>query len=371
MTPEFSRKQINSKTLGERLREIRERAGVSLEEIANAIKVNKKYLRQIENDDYENMPSEIYVRGFLRNYANFLRISAKDVLRIYEKERGIENNIKKTNKKEKKNKKINIPTVTLSSRMVFGIFFGIFVVLIGWYFYKEAGRFSATPRLLISKPVNNSIIEHSSTELVGVTDVGNKVTVNGQAIFVNERGEFGERIALKKGINELIVKVVNKFGQEITKTIKLSAQYSEDFPEKNNDAGQEDKKEEDTVKVIIKAKEVPVWIAVKVDGTVVYRGTVLVGAEQVFEGREEISITSGQANQTLIKLNNEQEFRELSPNEGVIRDVIFSKNDLNEEGGGKSGEIRQTESESGQGTESIVSSSNKKATEEKAIEDER
>lgn len=332
MTPKFSRKSINSKTLGERLREIREKAGVSVEEIANAIKVNKKYLKQIELDDYENMPSEIYVRGFLKNYSNFLGIEAKDVIKIYEKERGIENNIKKIDENKNKKKKIKIPTVVLSSRVVFGVLFGFFMLAISWYFYKEAGQFSETPRLLISKPINNSITDQSSTELVGVTDIGDKVTINGQAIFVNEKGEFRERITLKNGINELVVKSVNKFNKEIEKVIKLSAQYNKELPDKNskdNEGGQNEEKQDDKVKLIIKVKEAPVWVAVKVDGTSVYNGTILVGAEQTFEGNDEIIITSGRANQTLIKVDDEQNFHELANMTGVVRDVIFKKQDDN------------------------------------------
>ena len=329
MTPEFNKKSVNSKTLGERLREIRERAGVSVEEIANAIKVNKEYLKKIESDDYENMPSEIYIRGFLRNYSNFLGIEAKDVLKIYEKERGIANNIKKNTKKDQfKKKRVKIPTITLSSRAIFGVVFGFFVLMVGWYFYKEAGEFAETPRLLISKPLNNSITEQSSTELVGVTDVGNQVTVNGRTIFVNEKGEFRERIILKNGINELVVRAVNKFNKDIKKNIKLSARYDEQIPNKNNNTENttpKQEKENDKVKLVVKSKDVPVWIAVKVDGTNVYNGTILVGAEQVFEGEKDITITSGLANQTLIKTNNENDFHELADIPGVIRDVVFKK----------------------------------------------
>jgi transcriptional regulator with XRE-family HTH domain len=328
MTSGFSRRSINSKTLGERLREIREQAGVSIEEIANAIKVNKKYLVHIEADNYENMPSDIYIRGFLKNYSNFLGIEAKDVIKIYEKERGIENNIKKIDNKKNQRRKIKIPTIVLSSRVVFGVLFGFFVLAISWYFYKEAGQFSETPRLLISKPINNSITKQSSTELVGLTDIGNKVTINGQVIFVNEKGEFREQVTLKNGINELVIRSVNKFNKEIEKTIKLSAQYDKQVPNKSlKESGDEEKKQEkfNKIKLTVKAKETPVWVAVKVDGTGVYNGTILVGSEQIFEGDNEIIITSGRANQTLIKVDDEQNFHELATEAGVIRDVIFKK----------------------------------------------
>jgi transcriptional regulator with XRE-family HTH domain len=333
MIPEFSRRNINSKTLGERLREIRERAGISIEEIATAIKVNKKYLMCIEADNYEDMPSDIYVRGFLKNYSNFLGIEAEDVLKIYKKERGIESNIKKKNEGKKQKKKIKIPTIVLSSRVIFGVLFGLFVLVISWYFYKEAGQFSETPRLLISKPINNSITKQSSTELVGLTDIGNKVTINGRIIFVNEKGEFREQVTLKNGINELVVSAVNKFNKKIEKIIKLSAQYDKQFPNKNVRDGEnkeEVQEKSNKIKLTIKVKKIPVWVAIKVDGVGVYDGTILVGSEQVFEGNNEVVITSGRANQTLIRIDNEQNFHELATGNGVVRDIVFKKQEKND-----------------------------------------
>ena len=138
----FSKKKIEVKTLGERLKNIRERANISIEEISKVTKINKKYLEYIENDDYFNLPSDVYVRGFLRSYSNFLGIEAEDVIRIYKKEKEIQLNIQKVNINSKKKKKIIMPTIVLPFRMIVGILVGIFFVSIVGYFYIEAGKFS-------------------------------------------------------------------------------------------------------------------------------------------------------------------------------------------------------------------------------------
>jgi len=325
---EFSKKNIEIKTLGERLRDIREKAGVSIDEIAKVTKVNKKYLECIEIDNYDDLPSDVYVKGFLRSYSNFLGIDAKDVLRIYKKERGIQVNIAKPKIQDSKKKKIKIPTVILPARMLFSIFAGIFFITIAWYFYIETGKFSEVPRLLLSNPVNNVIIRENSTEVVGVTDIGNRVVINGQPIFVNEKGEFKERVSLREGINKLAIKAINKFDKEIEREINLSAQYEKNLP-KNNDEYNQDSaetvKQLDKVKLYVKTVDFPIWISVKIDGVKDYSGTMLAKTEQVFEGNNEILITSGMANQTFIKVNQEKKYRELANNAGVIRDVVFQK----------------------------------------------
>ncbi len=327
---EFNKKNIGNKLLGERLREIREKAGVSIEEMANVIKVNKKYLRKIESDDYEGMPSEVYVRGFLKGYSDFLGIKYENVLAIYKKERGIEKNINKIKQSEPKKKKVKIPTIVISFKVVTGIFFALFALGIMGYFYKEANKLSETPRLLISQPINHSTIKDNSVDLVGITDIGAKVTINGQPIFVDEKGGFKERIGLKEGINKLVIKASNKFNKEIVKEITLSSQYKKNIPEQkrkiDNRKNNSDNKK-DILTIIVKAKNSPVWISVKVDGEQVYNGTVLADAEQIFRANSEVDIISGKANQTLIKINDETNFHELAEQEGVIRDVVFKKDD--------------------------------------------
>ena len=330
---EFNKKNIGNKLLGERLREIREKAGVSIEEMANAIKVNKKYLRKIESDNYEGMPSEVYVRGFLKSYSDFLGIKYENVLAIYKKERGIEKNINKIKQSEPKKKKVKIPTIVISFKVVTGIFFALFALGIMGYFYKEANKLSETPRLLISQPINHSTIKDNSVDLVGITDIGAKVTINGQPIFVDEKGGFKERIGLKEGINKLVIKASNKFNKEIVKEITLSSQYKKNIPkqkQKVDDLKNNNDDKKDILTIVVKAKNSPVWISVKVDGEQVYNGTVLADAEQTFQANDEVNITSGKANQTLIKINDETNFHELAEQEGVIRDVVFKKDDYQE-----------------------------------------
>ena len=329
---EFNKKNIAIKTLGERLREIREKAGVSIEEIAKVTRINKKYLEYIEEDCYDKLPSDVYVKGFLRSYSNFLGVNADDVLKIYKKERSIQLNVQKPKIKDLQKKKIKIPTIVLSFKTILSICAGFFFLIIAWYFYTETGKFSEIPRLLLSSPSDHAIIKKDSVDVIGSTDIGNNIVINGQAIFVNEKGEFKESISLKEGINKLTIKASNKFGKEIKKEINLSAQYNKDFPKDNNyNIQQENKKtiEDSKNKIIlfVKAMDTPVWISVKIDGIKKYTGTMLAGTKQIFEGNKEIILTSGMANKTFVKINQEKEYHELANDAGVIRDVLFSMNE--------------------------------------------
>ena len=67
-------------TIGERLEDARKRKGVSIREAADATKIRGDYLQKFEGNQFDIGLTEIYVRGFLRNYATFLHVPADRVL---------------------------------------------------------------------------------------------------------------------------------------------------------------------------------------------------------------------------------------------------------------------------------------------------
>jgi len=70
--------------LGQVLREARETKGVSLAEAEEATKIRQKYLQALEEGDYSVLPPSVYVRGFLRNYANYLGLDPEHVIHLYQ-----------------------------------------------------------------------------------------------------------------------------------------------------------------------------------------------------------------------------------------------------------------------------------------------
>ena len=70
--------------LGHILREARETKGLTLAEVENDIRINSRFLEALENGDYAILPTQVHVRGFLRNYARFLGLDPKPLLDRYE-----------------------------------------------------------------------------------------------------------------------------------------------------------------------------------------------------------------------------------------------------------------------------------------------
>lgn len=70
-------------TIGERLEEARKRKGISIREAAEATKIRGDYLHKYESNQFDIKLPEIYVRGFLRTYATYLKLSGDKIINDY------------------------------------------------------------------------------------------------------------------------------------------------------------------------------------------------------------------------------------------------------------------------------------------------
>lgn len=66
--------------LGSILRDAREMKGLTLAEVQDRIRINAQYLDALEEGAYHQLPTQVHVRGFLRNYARFLDLDPEPLL---------------------------------------------------------------------------------------------------------------------------------------------------------------------------------------------------------------------------------------------------------------------------------------------------
>jgi cytoskeletal protein RodZ len=333
----FIKKKVQSFTLGEKLKKIREKAGFSLAEVANFTKVKQSHLQKIEDGDFENLPPDVYVRGFLKSYAKFLRLDPEEIIKYYEREAGVYENIKKYQSPIQEKKRNYFPKIIITPKVFTAFFIGLFILAGFSYFYFEIEKFSQNPRLVVLHPSGEGVVHKSSLEVVGITDNENKVSINGQPVRTNESGEFKETLGLRKGVNEIIVKAENKLGKETLEILKVSADFqvtsvkgdSSSMEDRSGSESQEnkdkEKKDDENFNFSISAQDEPVWISVEVDGKKKQDGTMLAGSVQSFEVGNQIRVTSGKANKTIIRIG-EKEMGKLADHSGVERGVVFDRN---------------------------------------------
>jgi transcriptional regulator with XRE-family HTH domain len=69
--------------IGETLREARMRRRIDMTEVETATKIRAKYLRALENEEWELLPGPTFVKSFLRTYAEYLDLDARLLVEEY------------------------------------------------------------------------------------------------------------------------------------------------------------------------------------------------------------------------------------------------------------------------------------------------
>src|SRR3954454_14199862 len=69
--------------IGETLREARMRRRIDMTEVETATKIRGKYLRALENEEWDLLPGPTFVKSFLRTYAEYLELDARMLVEEY------------------------------------------------------------------------------------------------------------------------------------------------------------------------------------------------------------------------------------------------------------------------------------------------
>lgn len=73
--------------LGDLLRETREQKKLSLEDVEQGTNIRKLYIKSIEDGDYDKLPGEVFLKGFIKTYGKFLGLNSLELIEQYKKEK--------------------------------------------------------------------------------------------------------------------------------------------------------------------------------------------------------------------------------------------------------------------------------------------
>src|SRR5581483_2867855 len=63
--------------IGSTLREARMRSHIDISEVETATKIRAKYLRALENEEWDLLPGPVYIKSFLRTYGDYLGLDTR------------------------------------------------------------------------------------------------------------------------------------------------------------------------------------------------------------------------------------------------------------------------------------------------------
>lgn len=229
----FTKKKIRlGKSLADKLISARKRKNVNLEEAERETKITLKYLFALEHGQYNQLPAEVYVSGFLSRYCDYLGLDKNKVLTQYHDERKIADSInilKKKREPENKNlikpelsqKWLKTPRFFITPELVIGLVVTLMVVTLLGYIWLQVKSFAAAPPLQIKNPDAEIIISMESITINGITDSGASLFINNEPVSIKSDGSFSQEVKLVKGINTINIVAKNKANKETSKTIQI------------------------------------------------------------------------------------------------------------------------------------------------------
>jgi len=69
--------------IGHTLRETRLRLGIEIADVEEKTKIRAKFLRALENEEWQVIPEDIYVKKFLETYASTLGLDPRPLVELY------------------------------------------------------------------------------------------------------------------------------------------------------------------------------------------------------------------------------------------------------------------------------------------------
>lgn len=204
------------RTISELLQDTRIEKGLTLDQVVKSTKIKRAYLIAIEDGRYNDLPSESYALGFVKNYASFLGIEKNKAAALFRREfEGIQGNLPTFKSQDKK----FVKKYFLTPRNF--LFLTIIVVVIGYISFQYSSYFFG-PRLEISAPVENANVENRIVEVNGTTDPYATVLINGEETYVQLDGTFRKTLYLFEGKKQITIISKNRNGKETKEVINVN-----------------------------------------------------------------------------------------------------------------------------------------------------
>ena len=205
---------ILENALGGILQKERIARGISLDGAEERTNIQKRHIVSLEESDYSNLPGKIYIKNFIKNYADFLNLNSGYLLEIFEKEYLFFKETKDDKSGIFRNVKISNFRFVVAPKIFRNIIIATVFFLCFCYLSGEAKNISKPPELNIYSPLNNFATSEQSIKIIGEADRGSQIFINDKLIIADIEGKFSENINLQTGVNVIKIGVKKKYTKE-------------------------------------------------------------------------------------------------------------------------------------------------------------
>lgn len=216
----FTAKKVETPIFSEKLKKARENLGWPLQKAAQSLNVQVKFLEKLEKGEWENLPAEVFLIGFLRRYAKILGLAEEGLIAEFKREFSLAGKLANIKKPE------NLPSlrrtrVFLTPKILGWIAGVLFFLAILGYLFFQLNHLIGAPGIKNFEPAGDFSTEKSSVLVSGQTKSEAQLTINGGAVYIDRDGKFQQEINLNEGLNTIKVEARNRFGKTTTLTRQI------------------------------------------------------------------------------------------------------------------------------------------------------
>lgn len=205
---------LQQATVGELLKRTREQEGKSIQAACKKLHIREDYLVALEQGRYNDLPSPVYIKNYLKRYAQYLGLPWAQVERLYTQEIKVYHDtpIKpfaqrrlQTPKEQRNVAAAHHRSALLIPRAVKMGIAGIGLLLLATYFIWGLVRFVSPPPIAVTSPAGDMIVTDYRFTIQGQSQQGAIITLNGQEVVLDPEGRFSEDVILHDGLNTISV----------------------------------------------------------------------------------------------------------------------------------------------------------------------
>ena len=207
-------------SFGDQLKKAREEAGLTREKVSQLLSFPVRYLEWLEAGELEELPADVYSRGFLRKYAKILAIDSEALVVEYEKESRIAEHLKF--QKHQFLPVLKYRRFIITPKTLGWLAGGVILFLIIGYFFYQLHFLLSPPSLNLFEPAEIDFVASNNFILFkGKTEPGIKLTINGQQSYIDKDGNFEQTISMVQGLNIIKVEATNRFGKSSSEVRRI------------------------------------------------------------------------------------------------------------------------------------------------------
>ncbi len=280
-------------TLGDTLRKERIRLKKNLSNISLDTRIDIKKLKAIEENNLSSFESPVSTKGFIKIYAEYLKLDPEKVLAIYRRDFGEKQPQKETLVKLEVEKKTPWRYLLLTIPI-------FLLIAIASYFFNQFSDFQNPPLLEILEPKDNITLQTETLIVKGKSEKDTIIQVGETKASLNQENIFESKIILQEGKNLITIRATNSRNpsNETVKVLNITYEPVKEI--------EEEKEIIEKIELQVTVANAPTWVEIVVDDQLLVSQVLQAGYKEEFTAEKNVSVNTGILENINVEVNGDR-----------------------------------------------------------------